>query len=87
MNKLTSFILLLLFVQVASSQNLSFNWNQTSMSEALEEIESKSDYRFYFSNDWLKGLELTGNFQGTQIEDLLTGIFNGTKSPVCTSIQ
>ena len=78
MNKLTSFILLLLFVQVASSQNLSFNWNQTSMSEALEEIESKSDYQFYFSNDWLKGLELTGNFQGTQIEDLLTGIFNGT---------
>ncbi len=68
-----------LFSFSAYSQNISISLNDVSLQMALEEIEQKSEYSFFYNNslvDISKKVSLTAHDE--KIKNILNELFNGT---------
>lgn len=60
------------------SQNLTVNFGNIPMKQALETLEKKSGYHFYYLNDWLKELQVSGDYQNQGITQILRDILKDT---------
>lgn len=77
------FVLLLIFCvnfiySQQGTEKITVNFNNTSKVEALKQIESKSNYKFYFVENWLDTIPVSGNYSNTSIRNILNEIFNNT---------
>ncbi len=78
-----AFVVAMLFVgmQYIVAQEIpkiSVSFSNVAVSEALDEIESKTDYRFYYVKSWLDDIRVTGNFQDMQVSLILDDLFKDT---------
>lgn len=78
-------ILLFFFIVTTSfqlfsqeTQNFSFNFNNTPLDGVLNEIETRTDYKVYFLNDWLNNHTVTGSFNNLTISELFSAILKET---------
>jgi len=79
------FIILLLFFgfnsQVYSQDQKSINLNYSNINriEVLKKIETSSQYRFYFQEDWFdKNVLVSGDFSNKSIQEILSNVFEET---------
>lgn len=76
--------LLLLFLSLHTfvfSQNdnkLTIDVQDRTIEEVFEIIESNTNYRFYFIKDWIPEKRLSGNFENTDIENILDAVLDET---------
>lgn len=69
--------IIILFSQIAICQSkdiISFTFNNTPLAEALIELESSTDYDFYFDESWLKEVNVTKAFDNETLEEVLRGL-------------
>lgn len=82
--KLTSFLILVFVISVnasvySQSTKLSINVKNGTLVEALKQIESQSEYYFYYNNDEIKSLEgVSINVDKKEIKEVLEKLLNGT---------
>lgn len=59
----------------------SFNFNQSSIKNAIELIEKNSDYRFYFEKEWIESnpILITETVNEITIEEVLKMLFQPTE--------
>jgi len=76
---LLSLIFLVTFLKL-SSQNtkIDIEFNNLSKLEAIELIEKKTNYRFFFIKDWLDTEKINGTFNNKDITEILDYIFGTT---------
>lgn len=80
------FTLLLLFFgfsQLTYSQdqksNINLNYSNINRIDVLKKIESSTNYRFYFQEDWFdKSILISGDFSNKSIPDILNKVFEDT---------
>lgn len=76
----TPFILIFILISFFSySQTLTLEFNDTSLKEVIIEIENKTDYKFYFVEEWLLNIKVNGKFENLEIPTVLETIFNQTE--------
>ncbi|MBT8273663.1 MAG: carboxypeptidase-like regulatory domain-containing protein, partial [Bacteroidia bacterium] len=67
---------------MASSQNntdtLSLTFENKTLKEIILEIESKTNYQFFFKDEWLGSNTISGNYVDQSIEFILSDIFKDT---------
>ncbi|MBE8725296.1 TonB-dependent receptor [Flavobacterium sp. KB82] len=81
------FTLLLLFCgfnQLMYSQNqqntITINYSNINRIEVLKKIETASSFKFYFQDEWIdKNILISGNFENTNIQDVLSKVFADTE--------
>ncbi|GEQ86790.1 TonB-dependent receptor [Patiriisocius marinistellae] len=68
------------YVSVAQQNDalITVAFDNISIEDAILVLEDKSPYRFYYQNDWLKEIRVTGNFQNTSITQICEIIFQDT---------
>lgn len=71
-------IFLICFPLFSQTDSLSFRFNELSKLEIIKLIEKKTNYKFYFIDDWLDKKPLSSTFDNTSIEDVLDVVFEGT---------
>ena len=82
--KLTSFLILVFVISVnasvySQSTKLSINVKNGTLVEALKQIESQSEYYFYYNNDEIKSLEgVSINVDKKEIKEVLEKLLKGT---------
>ncbi len=82
--KLTSFLILAFVISVNASvysqtTKLSINVKNGTLIEALKQIESQSEYYFYYNNDEIKALEgVSISIDKKDIQEVLEKLLNGT---------
>ena len=81
--KLTAFFMLVTALQVSaktfSQDKLDVDFKKTKLAAALKEVETKTDYRFAFSNLVLSDkMKVTLKAKGITVEDLLNRLFDNT---------
>ena len=82
--KLTSFLILAFVISVNASvysqeTKLSINVKNGTLIEALKQIESQSEYYFYYNNDEIKALEgVSISIDKKEIQEVLEKLLNGT---------
>jgi len=82
--KLTSFLILVFVISVnasvySQSTKLSINVKNVTLVEALKQIESQSEYYFYYNNDEVKTLkDVTISVNKKNIQEVLEELLNGT---------
>ncbi len=64
--------------KLSSQNNLTINFNEVTKLEAIELIESKSNYRFYFVEKWLDNTKVSGQFDNKNIYKILEHIFGNS---------
>lgn len=60
------------------NNNLSVEFNNINAKQAIEKIESISDYKFYFEENWIENIIITKKFEQEKIETILKSIFQDT---------
>ncbi len=55
-----------------------FQFENTPLKEAIKTIENKTDYRFFYLDEWLQNFTVSGNFDNEPISNLLESILNKT---------
>lgn len=77
---LITFILVLTFQGTFSQDipNSNFKFENTPLKEVISVIESKTDYRFFYLDEWLGETTVTGNFDNESISTLLDSVLNNT---------
>ena len=58
--------------------NMSFDFRNIPLSEAIQKIEQQTEYSFFFKQEWINTLKVTGNFQNRKITTILDGILKDT---------
>ena len=82
--KLTSFLILAIVISVnasvySQSTKLSINVKNGTLIEALKQIESQSEYYFYYNNDEVKTLDgVSISVDKKEIQEVLEKLLNGT---------
>ncbi len=83
--KLTSFLLLVFAISVSASTGysqsakLNLHVENQSFKDVLKQIESQSEFYFYYNNDDISNLnEVSINVSGMKIEDVLNKLLKGT---------
>ncbi len=75
-------IILLLSFKLIIAQNdtigVTISFKDAQVTDVLNEIETLTEYRFYYVKDWLGTTPVSGNYQNAGIQDVLQDIFNGT---------
>ncbi len=78
-------IILLLFsfsfflsVSQTNSDLLNLSFENKTTEEVIIQIESETNYRFYFLKEWLSQEPISGNYTNQSVEDILTDIFKNT---------
>ncbi|WP_245574827.1 TonB-dependent receptor domain-containing protein [Aequorivita capsosiphonis] len=73
--------LLFLTFQASFSQdtlNVNFKFNNTPLKEVISTIENKTDYRFFYLDEWLGNTTITGDYDNESITSLLDSVLNNT---------
>jgi len=73
--------LLFLFLLVSSlsiAQNISLNFENTPLKEAILKIESQTDYQFYYIENWINDLSVSGKYTNLTIDAILEDLLNVT---------
>ncbi len=80
--KLIGLILLLLISQYSKAQEIeekiTISFTDELATEALLKIESTTNYRFYYVEDWLGENRFSGTYSNATITDILDDLFNET---------
>lgn len=61
-----------------TNERISVEFNNTPLPEAIEMIESQSDLKFYFINDWIEGVLVNGSFNNQPVSVVLEAVLNET---------
>lgn len=76
------FIVSLFASLISNSQQLqekiSLSFEDADFKEVISQIESKTNYQFYFVEDWLEEKKISGTYNNVSIEHLLSEIFKST---------
>lgn len=70
------------FINSISAQqkiNITADFQNTPLSNALSSIEGQTDYLFYYKQDWISPYSVTANFKDTPLATALTTIFKETE--------
>lgn len=70
------------FINSISAQqktNITVDFQNTPLSNALSSIEAQTDYHFYYKQDWISPYSVTANFKGTPLLTALSTIFKETE--------
>ncbi|MEQ8469658.1 MAG: carboxypeptidase-like regulatory domain-containing protein [Marinoscillum sp.] len=80
MRKFFVIITLILAGQLAAQNSFTLNGEYANhqVKELLTEIESKSDFQFYFQDRWLDSLTFSGSFQNASLDKVLKTAFENT---------
>lgn len=81
MKKILSFLLVLSFhfsLAQTDSTKISLKFKNKLIQKVLNEIESKTNYRFYYAESWLEKQKISGNYKNKLVRDVLTDIFKNT---------
>lgn len=79
-----NFLILLLFLSFQfitaqeQPQRISISFEETPLSEVLMEIEKRSNYRFYFVEEWLTGKNVSGSYENTPLKVILEELLKNT---------
>lgn len=65
-------------VLAQSGSRYSGDFTGMSMRNAVEELEQKTDYRFFYQDPWLDSLQASGSFENATIQEVLPVLFQGT---------
>lgn len=61
------------------SDSISLEFNYSNKKTVLEKIESVSNYKFYFIEDWLENnVLISGNYKNKTINEILNSVFENT---------
>jgi len=66
----------LLFAQ--HTKNISADFENASLTKVFNELESQSDFKFYYLEDWLVDATVTKQFQNEDLESVLGEVLSGT---------
>jgi len=77
------YTLVFLFVfSLASSQNnnarLTLSFENTKITEVLNQIESIVDVKFFYIEDWIKDVHVSGSYNNASLDTVLNDIFKDT---------
>ena len=76
------FILLLLFCSCSifsQEEKIKINFSNLTIAECIQEIENKTDYFFYFKNEWLNpNNKINIAIDSASIDEVLVALFNET---------
>lgn len=68
-----------------SALSISGNYQNRPIEQVIEDIESKTAFRFFFKSEWIDSLRFSGSFSQASINSVLQELFNGT--PIRYHIQ
>ncbi len=71
-------IFCLLINGIGSSQNISLDLKDNSLKEALVSIENQTGYTFFFVDDWVSNVQVSGNYTNVSVDDVLNKLFKNT---------
>jgi hypothetical protein len=60
-------------------QKIDLTFNNSTIKEVLLQIEDKTNYHFYFSDDWLSNDPISGNYVNAGVEEILADLFDKTQ--------
>ncbi len=60
------------------NETLSIDFTNSTIKEALLQLEEKTDYTFYFQDNWFDGVKRTKTYKDTKIETLLKDLLSET---------
>lgn len=60
------------------TEKLTFDFKNANRIEVIEQIESISNYRFYFMEDWFDNQKLSGNYNEVALRLILNDLFTNT---------
>ncbi len=60
------------------SERLSLEYENATLDEVFRLIETNSNYRFYFLEEWIPEKTISNNFQDTSVEEILSEILDDT---------
>ncbi len=76
-------IALFLIFQFSFSQvpieKISLSFENKTIKEVLQQIESTTNYHFYYSEDWLSSDPLSGNYENVAVDEILSDLFDKTQ--------
>lgn len=78
MKKLYTLILLCNFCFAFSQENdskISLQFDDATLEEAFKSIEEKTNYHFYYIEDWLVDKLISGNYKEASIQEILDDLF------------
>ena len=78
MKKLYTLILLCNFCFAFSQENdskISLQFENATLEEAFKSIEEKTNYHFYYIEDWLVDKLISGNYKEASIQEILDDLF------------
>ncbi|MRI01515.1 TonB-dependent receptor plug domain-containing protein [Kriegella sp. EG-1] len=82
MKLVTTFILLVFFIQFSLAQTenftVSINFNNSNREDVLLQLEKITNVDFYYSSSWLGNERISGTYQNTSINKILEDIFENT---------
>ena len=80
MRRLLLLLLLMISLSVIGqeTQKISLSFSNANKIEVLEQIERLTDYHFYFVEEWLDDVPVSGTYQNIETLDVLEGIFKNT---------
>ncbi|MEX0363228.1 MAG: hypothetical protein AB3N10_19795, partial [Allomuricauda sp.] len=82
MKKILISFMLLVGMQHALAQEeipkISISFTNVDVLDALQSIESKTDYKFYYLEAWLENIKVSGSYQDTQVSLILDDLFKNT---------
>ena len=78
----TSFLLLFSFFISAqeTTDKISLQLSDATLKSAIETLESKTNFKFYFDSKWIASdnLKITKNYQEKSIDEILTDLLDAT---------
>ena len=72
------FLISLHFTYAQEERTITIDFVDLKKIEVIELIESNSNYRFYFVNQWLDSTRISGSFEKASIETVLDSIFTNS---------
>lgn len=80
MKKNITFLLLFFsyFVSAQNSEEISISFTDATVKDVLLQIENKTDYKFYFVEDWLPEATRSGNYSNVPVEEVLKELLRDT---------
>jgi hypothetical protein len=73
-----SFLFCLTSLIAQEEEKLSLTIQNSSIQQAFEQIEQKTDYRFYFAEEWLDSIPINKTYHNLSVEEILDDLFTDT---------
>jgi hypothetical protein len=66
------------FSQGITNEKVSIEYNNLTIEQVIEELEEKTDYQFYYLDNWLTDKLISGSYQSIELSDLLKKLFENS---------